>query len=1628
MTYDPSIFNINPYYDDFSHAAGFLRILFRPGYAVQGRELTQAQSILQNQVSKIGDHLFRDGSRVVGGGISSRTTSTVRILKSAFTGVTDYSSLIGNEISLGDTRARIVNVTTGGNVLHLLVSVDFLSGSSFASGAGVTYSTGSPASLILVGSTETAKLVTVSEGIFYIDGFFVRSDTDILTPTRVVGLTLDAGWSGGGQMFGNLDTRIGYKITRDTVTSQEDETLLDPSIGSSNYNAPGGDRYKISLSMFQSGLTAELDDFLELLRFEKGKITKKAERVSYAEIEKTLARRTFDESGSYIVKPFDLRITDIGGTTLGVVVSPGKAYVLGHELETQYPQTIEISKARSLKTETNINIPMRIGNYLGVCMGASASSGTTFSAKISASSLSGSISASALVTFRTQAGAIQATGYVHSALPFSGGESQGYNYNLYLYGITGSVAGASTGAIYSGTTAGETLGTFVPISGTTFPQISDPNNQSLVFEISPGYAISDITSIVSPMKLWTNLISSGSGYLHNATSLFTGVSLGLSYFSDTVASSYLEFPTGVTAGDIVVVNPEGRALFLDKLTTPGTIVSTTSTTNLDFIYTSTSVSGQAGFTSGNLRFLVPVKYKATPVVGSINIRMKTSTAFVESGILKTAGITLDGGRSALTLAYRDVYAISGISCSQGISDVTDYFQLDDGQREAYYDRSMIVVKPSYQSTFNLIIAAAQFTVTGKYFTHTAGLASAPFAGATSYSGVSYENIPLFTNQRTGKTVSLANCLDFRHSGITSSAVTLKPYTSTLPGVLTYTHYLPRIDKLCLKTDPTDGSPLFFSVSGTPDMSPVPEPNSDDSIVLYSVSVPSYTHNPTDIIVTPYENKRFTMQDIGKIEKRVDDIEVFAKLSIAESEIESRSLKTFASSSTEPIKTSIFAEEFVGHSIGDVCSHEYICSVDFELGELRPYFTPASVVFSGYAYPSNTQMSSEGVITLSYTTGDFIKNTEWTKTVIVNPSNTLNWLGFASLSKVVSTVYDISYRPVTRTNALSENDNWTGSNPLNAKGFGTQWNDWESAWTGIEDNQIEQDDIQKENLKTPHIKSTSVVTNINSGSVTSAIQRTIIGLDESISNKMRITRLKNRIKTRIGSRIVDSSVLPYIPATGLTLTVYGLKPKSTNLSVYFDGVSVKSGISADANGSVIGCTFAISSNTFLAGEKLVRITDNSNTENAVTSADVVYRCEGLINQRESGSYSSRPPVFRRQTVSSETLFKDPFGRDFSGDMLENSQWADPISQTFFVDSKSNPEGVFVSSIDLYFSAKDSYLPVTIQIRPTVNGYPSPSVSLPFSTVTVLPSSVNTNLEIPVSTGFTFSSPVYLEPGEYALCVLTNSNKYSLYAIDTGFNASTSTNSTAGRVGGNSRVGDLYTSTSIGLASIDNTTELMFKMNKCIFTESGNFIVSVSNIASKQVIKLNSAEIIPSGCTVLRTISDGTNSIVLGNNSNTYPTTLQGAGSTLTVTMTGNINCSPVVDTQTLYGTGIAMRCGTDDSSYVTRIVSVDSAVSNGLCVFVQENTPVSTSSIVVSYRVLMAGQTDILTKSWVAMTRNVPAVISGSDLDYTEGVYSVTLASPFTCYQIKIELNSSLTTPTYHQTPAVRSLRAVSFVV
>ena len=80
--------NVAPYYDDFDEDDLFSRVLFRPGFAIQARELTTLQSILQSQIERHGKHMFKEGTMVIPGQASySDKVDTVQ-LASNFAGET----------------------------------------------------------------------------------------------------------------------------------------------------------------------------------------------------------------------------------------------------------------------------------------------------------------------------------------------------------------------------------------------------------------------------------------------------------------------------------------------------------------------------------------------------------------------------------------------------------------------------------------------------------------------------------------------------------------------------------------------------------------------------------------------------------------------------------------------------------------------------------------------------------------------------------------------------------------------------------------------------------------------------------------------------------------------------------------------------------------------------------------------------------------------------------------------------------------------------------------------------------------------------------------------------------------------------------------------------------------------------------------------------------------------------------------------------------------------------------------------------------------------------------------------------------------------------------------------------
>ena len=178
-SYNNDLFNIEPYFDDYSEDKNFHKILFRPGYAVQARELSQIQSILQNQIERFGNHVFKDGSKVYGADSAFQTVDFIRV-----TSTSPIASFSGFEVSSEDNLnvAKVIHVedaTTEDNFYVLFIQVVKGTLANLVASTTLTSSIDTEVATATVGGTTqsgVAKLYSVSEGIFFIDGYFVRTE------------------------------------------------------------------------------------------------------------------------------------------------------------------------------------------------------------------------------------------------------------------------------------------------------------------------------------------------------------------------------------------------------------------------------------------------------------------------------------------------------------------------------------------------------------------------------------------------------------------------------------------------------------------------------------------------------------------------------------------------------------------------------------------------------------------------------------------------------------------------------------------------------------------------------------------------------------------------------------------------------------------------------------------------------------------------------------------------------------------------------------------------------------------------------------------------------------------------------------------------------------------------------------------------------------------------------------------------------------------------------------------------------------------------------------------------------------------------------------------------------------
>jgi hypothetical protein len=278
-------------------------------------------------------------------------------------------------------------------------------------------------------------------------------------------------------------------------------------------------------------------------------------------------------------------------------------------------------------------------------------------------------------------------------------------------------------------------------------------------------------------------------------------------------------------------------------------------------------------------------------------------------------------------------------------------------------------------------------------------------------------------------------------------------------------------------------------------------------------------------------------------------------------------------------------------------------------------------------------------------------------------------------------------------------------------------------------------------------------------------------------------------------------------------------------------------STDEAGSIYG-VFNLPSNSFHNGQRTLRIDNriNGNLGTETTYAEGIYYAEGLQTTAQTIDYSSSPASAKGAFTSTNYRYNVLISDNFDP--------YDPVAQTFIVDKTNFPNGLFLNSVSFFFASKPTAdnSPIKLSIVGTQNGYPDGN-TLDHSIVSLTPDMIKVSnapqyLDKTSATTFTFSAPVYIQPGVlYAFILKSNSNQYTLWTASNGDTAlsssvsnvppknpdgSTNTNfvqpSSITKISGAPYTGGLFTSQNSQTWSVDQNQSLMFVVDRCVFSTS------------------------------------------------------------------------------------------------------------------------------------------------------------------------------------------------------------------
>ena len=1263
----------SPYYDDFNESKQFHRILFRPGRAVQARELTQLQTILQKQIDRFGQNIFKEGSLVIPGNSALDTNYKYVKLQTTYNSIaanTVLSDLVGSVITgaTSGVKAVVVNYTLSEGTDYPTLYVKYVnSGSngsttSFADDEVISNSDSSISVKALASSaTGVGTAFTINSGVIFVKGSFVYFDTQTLILSKY-------------DTISNI--LVGFDIGETVVTSDDDTSLLDPAVGSYNYFAPGADRYKIALDLATREFiptTTDDPNFVELIRIQSGGIISQKKYTDYNILNDTLARRTFDESGNYVVNPYKINIqnhlkssnvvndgyltsADGGDDNKCVsIVSPGKAYVRGYEIDNLNSTYIIGNKARDYNTVNNGTVATTFGNYVFVKNVYSVPTLTTLASvdlydryTTAAGTASGTKVGTARVrSMDYYSGTPGSATAVYQLFLFDVQMLTGYTFEKnvkQIYGnndgyadftsdispetatITGSVSTTANSNVLVGTgtrfSTVLTAGDYITVnSGSTFRVATINSDVSVTLGSNASANLSGVLAAVHSAKVNDsdkNIYVFEMPFNTIKTVDPTGVETNYQtrrVYSRTLSGGNVSITAG-TDETFSGFSLNNYQLVITSGGSAGTHVDLTGKVTRSGSPTGKTVTFTLGGGYSNEDVIITTTVAKTSSAADKKIKTLVSDATVDYTS------NTDCQATTISIGKSDVYKLTSVKMSGnafGTSysttnevDITNRYTLDNGQRTTFYDVGTIKLKP------NQAKPTGPIRITFDYFSHGSG----DYFSVDSYGDIAYKDIPSFVVGN--KTYQLRDCLDFRPrindagTGFSGSGSSVNEFLDFENDIITdYQYYLPRIDKLVI--DDVGGIKV---IEGNSSLNPQEPPTPSNSMPLYVFKQKAYVFDvKKDIDVIAVDNRRYTMRDIGRIENRVKNLEYYTTLSLLEKDTQQFQIKDGLG--FDRFKNGFLVDSFKGHGVGDAFNKDYSVAVDFNKNEARPVSNSRSMKLVEIATTTGSRTSNNyakigDFITLPYTEEVVIQNTKASKTENLNPYNIVNFNGLITLDPPSDTWFDTVRLPDIQVNREGNYDTLVAQ--AQSRGtWGTVWGSWRDAYYGNGGNELVQ-------------------------------QRS--GVSYSVSES---------IDTSTNNDVVVSKVIvPKMRDTVIKFTARGMKP-NTRLYAFFDQTNVTRFCAANVNtsGNVNLATsnifagllanvvtdytgfveghFSYNSTTlnFNTGEHTFRLTDSStNGSDKETFAEAAFVSNGELQNVRNEIVSTRNATLVSTQTSDE----------------------------------------------------------------------------------------------------------------------------------------------------------------------------------------------------------------------------------------------------------------------------------------------------------------------------------------------------------------------------------------------------------